>query len=178
MVRIGFDIGRIGTAKNFFLNTDLVKSKIDKTTRKNLTKIGAFIRKRARSSMRASGKSEKTQVSEPGKPPRYHTRLLKDRIFFIYEPREQAVIIGPELVRTKRGQEGNLTVPELLEFGGTVTRKKSEQRWVTREGKKKLVFDKPKTVKYHYDARPYMGPALDKERKNPKLMGAWKDSVR
>ena len=70
--------------KDFFFDRQAVKGRMTKANRKALSKAGAFIRRRARSSLRRRKKS-----SEPGRPPSVHTSdrvaTLKN-ILFAYEP--------------------------------------------------------------------------------------------
>ena len=167
-LRIGF---RVIPVKGRFFDSDFVKSKVDKATRDVLSKIGSFIWKRAKSSMKPPGKSAKTQISKPGKPPRYHTRLLKDKIFFSYEERTRSVVIGPIALNLKESG-----IPALLEEGGTVTRRKRKRAFKTRKGKRVFELQKAESVAFSYAARPYMGPAKEKEL--PKLPAMWRNSVR
>ena len=81
--------------------------------------------------------------------------LLKKFIFFGYDPDRSSVVIGPmRLDRRGRGE-----APPLLEYGGKTTLK--------RRGKRKRTT---------YKARPYMGPAFEKEK--PQLPAMWRGSVR
>ena len=132
-----------------FFDSRAVISKVDRATRRVLSKFGAFVRRTAKGSIRKRKKS-----SEPGKPPSSHTGLLKKFIWFGYEPEHQTVVIGPAaLDGHSRG-----TAPELAEHGGFG-----------------MVLKKGKPVRRRYRARPFMGPALDKEQ--PKLSAMWRDSV-
>jgi phage gpG-like protein len=88
--------------------------------------------------------------SAPGTPPSSHTGLLKRFIFFGYEPQRRSVVIGPERLDQK-----NTDAPHTLEYGGRTT------------------VDR-KRVKI--SARPFMGPAFEKEK--PNLPSMWKDSVK
>ena len=81
--------------------------------------------------------------------------LLKKFIFFGYDAARQSVVIGP----TRLNQKGRGEAPPLLEYGGKAT--------LVRRGKKKRVT---------YQARPYMGPAFEKEK--PQLPAMWRGSVR
>src|SRR5690606_22150795 len=113
-----------------------------------LSKFGAFVRRGSRNSIR-----KRKKVSEPGKPPSSHSGLLRQSIFFVYEPSRASVVIGP--VELNRGTEA----PRLLEHGGRAVRKKDKKR-----------------VQMVYHPRPFMGPAY--ERELPKLPALWRDSVR
>ena len=135
--------------RQLFFDRSAVKSKTDPATRRVLSKFGAFVRRGARSSIR-----KRKRISQPGMPPSSHTGLLRNFIWFGYEPQRNSVVIGP--VRLN-GNDGK--APSLLEYGGTTLRRK--------KGDVESVTVRP---------RPYMGPAFDREL--PKLPGMWRDSVR
>lgn len=99
-------------AKGLFFDRARVTNAVDRTTRKNLSRFGAYVRTRARSSIR-----RRRRISAPGQPPSSHTGLLKRNIFFVYEPTRRSVVIGPILLNRGSG------APELLEHGGTVVRR-------------------------------------------------------
>jgi hypothetical protein len=120
---------------------------VDKATRTRLSRFGAFVRTAARSSIRRRKAS-----SKPGQPPSSHTGLLKQHIYFIYEPNNRSVVIGPALLNERQQSP---PVPELLENGGLVYRT---------------------GVSMFYEPRPYMRPAFDQEMDN--LEKLWRNSVR
>jgi hypothetical protein len=101
-----------------------------------LSKAGAFTRRTMKGLIRPGKKPAK-----PGKPPKSHTGIFKDLIYFGYDEKTQSVVIGPKL--SKRSQSP--TVPELLDRGGTIA-----HHWKT---------GKPAT----YHAFPYVQPALEIE---------------
>lgn len=139
---------RLNQAKGLFFDRPAVKNAVDRAERKVLTKFGAFVRRGARSSIR-----KRKAVSQPGSPPSSHVGLLKQNIFFVYEPNRSSVVIGPILLG--KGTDA----PALLEHGGKVTRRIRNRR-----------------VRMTYRPRPYMGPAFEREK--PKLPAMWRDSVR
>lgn len=132
--------------KHLFFDSSKVTRSVDNATRKVLSKFGAFVRRTARQSIR----KRKTSASS-GQPPSSHTGLLKRFIFFGYEPKKRSVVIGPALLTD--GTQGD--APSVLEYGGPTTVKK-------------------KRVKI--SARPFMGPAFEKEK--PNLPSMWKDAVK
>jgi hypothetical protein len=142
----------LNAAKGNFFDRQKVINATDRATRSVLSRFGAFVRTRARTSMR-----KRKGVSAPGSPPHAHVGLIRKLLFFVYEPERKTVVIGPTLINTARK---NPTVPELLEEGGEVV---IERRDGTRERAK-------------YRARPYMGPAAATEL--PKLPAMWRNSVR
>jgi len=135
--------------KRMFFDRQAVISKVDAATRRVLSKFGAFVRRSAKSSIR-----KRKKAAPPGQPPSSHTGLLKKFIFFGYDADRRSVVIGP----TRLNQKGRGEAPPLLEYGGKTTLK--------RGGKKRRVT---------YQARPYMGPAFEKEK--PQLPAMWRGSI-
>jgi hypothetical protein len=135
-------------AQRLFFDRAAVTSAADRGTRKVLSKFGAFVRQTAKTSIR-----KRKAVSEPGQPPSSHTGLLKRNIFFVFSPQTRSVVIGPILLNQRTD------APRLLEHGGTVVRKKGTN-----------------FVRMKYRARPYMGPAFEREQQ--KLPALWRNSVR
>jgi len=135
--------------KRMFFDRQAVISKVDAATRRVLSKFGAFVRRSAKSSIR-----KRKKPAPPGQPPSSHTGLLKKFIFFGYDADRRSVVIGP----TRLNQKGRGEAPPLLEYGGKAT--------LVRRGKKKRVT---------YQARPYMGPAFEKEK--PQLPAMWRGSI-
>jgi len=135
-------------AKAGFFDRQKVQAAVDRSTRKVFSKFGAFVRQRAKTSIK-----KRKGTSPPGGPPYSHAGLLKKLIFFAFDAQRQSVVIGPTLLR-----EGS-AAPRLLEHGG-------EAQLETKQG--------PKAARYR--PRPFMGPAFEKER--PSLPALWRDSVR
>lgn len=127
-------------AKENFFDTKKVMRAVDAATRKALSKIGAFVRTRARTSIRT-----RKATSAPGQPPSSHTGDLKKGILFSYEPTERTVVVGPVLLN--KGTDA----PALLEYGGETTRER------------RLKSGKVRRRRVRIEPRPYMGPALQAE---------------
>ena len=138
----------INRAKRLFFDSPKVMRGMDRAQRRVLSKFGAYVRRSAKSSIR-----KRKRASQPGSPPSSHTGRLKKFIFFLYEPQRRSVIIGPVLLG--KGTDA----PRLLEHGGSAVRRKRK-----------------KPVRITYAARPFMGPAMEREK--PKLPAMWRDSVR
>lgn len=138
--------------KALFFDRPAVQRAVDKAKRRVLTRAGAFVRTAARSSIR-----KRKRISEPGKPPSSHSGLLRRFIYFAYEPHLDTVVIGPERLN-KQGE-----APRVLEHGGRTR--------ITRRRRGKVVRRRV-TIK----PRPFMGPALEKER--PKLPKRWAGAVK
>ena len=144
--------------KSLFFSTKAVTSRVDAATRRVLSKFGAFVRRTAKGSIR-----KRKRASKPGQPPSSHTGLLKKFIWFGYEPNRHSVVIGPAKLTSK-----NSEAPEKLEHGGTATL--TEDKWVGYRKKKRIKRN------VHIAARPYMGPAMNKEI--PKLPDMWANSIK
>lgn len=138
--------------KHLFFDTPAVQRAVGKAKRAALSRAGAFIRTTARRSLR-----RRKGAAPPGSPPHSHVGLLKRFLFFAYEPASDTVVIGPARLN-KPGE-----APHVLEHGG----KTLVQR--RRRGK---VVRRRVTI----EARPFMGPALEKER--PQLPKRWANRVR
>lgn len=143
MIALGFK----ATKANFF-DRRKVHRAVDGATRRVLARFGAFVRRRAKSSIR-----KRKATSLPGSPPSSHTGKYRDLIFFAYDVPRRSVVIGPTQSRP------DSSVPRLLEHGGVALRR-------TRTG----------TVELHYRARPHMGPAFEAEI--PSLPPLWRNAVR
>ena len=155
--------------KQLFFDRPKVQRAVSKANRQKLSQAGAIVRTTAQQSIKKApfatrkprGQQRtnfKTKTSRPGAPPYSHTGLLKRFIFFAYEPGRESAVIGP----AKLAKAG--AAPQALEHGGKST--------VVRRSRRGRTQRRRVTIK----ARPFMGPALDKERsKLPKL---WANSVR
>jgi hypothetical protein len=164
--------------KNLFFDRPLVLGKVGEAKRKVLSKIGAVIRTTARQSIR-----RRKAISAPGDPPSAHakgTASLKT-ILFGYDQGSDSVVIGPVVLNTGR-RLANRTVPNLMEFGGTVrtTSPQSIRVGAGRDARGRFLPDRIVRVKagsaFVYRPRPFMGPALESEQ--PKLPLFWASSIR
>lgn len=137
--------------KQLFFDRKVVIDAVDKAKRAVLSKAAAFIRTAAQSSIR-----KRKRPAPPGSPPSSHTGLLK-KILFGWDRESNSAVVGPVRLN-KPGM-----APQALEHGG--------KSLVVRRRKGRLVR---RVVQI--DARPYMGPALERER--PKLPKLWAGSIR
>ena len=128
----------------------LIIRRAERANRSVLMRAGAFVRRRARSSMR-----KRKTISAPGKPPSSHTGRLRGLILFGYDRQGESVVIGPRATGD-RDQAG-----ETLEHGKTVTRRQRRRR-----------------RRMRYRARPFMGPALEKEIQAGSFPKLWANSVK
>jgi hypothetical protein len=145
--------GLVNLKFSMFFDKGAVLRAVDRAERQVLSKAGAFVRRRAKSAVR-----KRKRVSEPGQAPSSHAGHLRRLILFGYDRAASSVVIGPLLFRSRSSP----TVPELLEFGGVVTRERKKGR------------RRRRTMRYR--PRPFMGPALEAEA--PNFPSLWKDSVR
>ncbi len=142
------DVGTVEQAKRNFFSAQKILEAADKATVRVLSRFGAFVRQRAKTSIR-----KRKGVSKPGSPPSSHAGQLRDLMLFAYDAASRSVVIGP--AKFKDG-----TAPALLEEGGetTIMRKRS--------GKSRRAF---------YRARPFMKPAFDAEL--AKMPPLWRDEI-
>ena len=134
-----------------FFDEPRVIAAVDAATRRVLSKFGAFVRTTARQSIK-----KRKRVSMPMGPPSSHVGTLKRGILFGYDRERKAVVVGPVPFS---GTVDSRSLPA-LEYGGRSTMR-------NRDGTEQSITVAP---------RPFMGPALAKER--PKLPEMWRDSVR
>lgn len=113
-----------------------------------LSRIGAFVRRSARSLIR-----KRKAIASPGSPPSDHGGALKKLLFFAFDPRASSVVIGPE-------KFGEGKAPGLLEFGGSTT----------------IQFRSGRTAQAKYHPFPYMGPAL--KANLSQIPAQWANSVK
>jgi hypothetical protein len=135
-------------AKGNFFDRLTVSARVDRARVRNLSRLGAFIRRRAQTSMR-----RRKGISKAGEPPSAHVGLVRDLTYFVYDTASESVVIGP----VKLNKPG--AALDVLEHGGDV-----------------LTTIKGKAVSQHYEARPFMGPALDAEL--PQAAPLWANTIR
>lgn len=93
-----------------FFDAAKILKQVDRETRARLSKLGAFVRTRARSSIRT-----RKAISLPGQPPSSHEGSLRRLILFAWDEATRTVVVGAAAFKAGRA-------PGLLEFGGTTTR--------------------------------------------------------
>lgn len=163
----------------------------DKANEKNLKKAGAFIRTSAIRSMRRRKKK-----SAPGTPPNVHSKHpyanLRNVLFNLEG--KGSLVVGPALFKQPKNQDRLAT--NIHEFGGSVslrkrtvvpTLRKRAYKAATPVQKanyirklkngtleKKLVFTYQQ-IQAYYAKRPYMLPALEKEK--PNFPSIWESTI-
>ena len=161
----------IGQFKSQFFDRAVTDS-IDRGAKKALSRFGAFVWKRDKSSLRYRKKS-----STPGKPPSVHrstgfTRVRKNRktgtetkqpasplrelTLFAFDPLQRSVVIGAALFAKAKAGAGK--APKVIEEGGAAP--------FVSGGKIKAG---------HYAARPHLGPAFRAEL--PKASALFKNMI-
>jgi hypothetical protein len=120
-------------AKLGFFDRPAVLGAVSQAALRVLSRFGAFVRTRARTSIRP-----RKAASRPGQPPSSHEGSLRRLILFAYDRARRSVVVGPAAFR--RG-----AAPALLEYGGTAPAPPGRRRPAI------------------YRARPYMAPALAAE---------------
>lgn len=166
----------------FFFDRLAVEEKLATRELRAMSRIGAFIMRGARQSIK-----RRKAPSLAGSPPHTHSNdkvaTLKN-ILFGFDPSSHSVVVGPVKLgriaqrpyflskdgkkpsKDPKNREGvwianiqpDKPITSLTEFGGDV----------------RATIDDTPTV-LNYKARPFMGPALERERSNGKLISAWKD---
>jgi hypothetical protein len=134
--------------KDMFFDRKKVMDAMDRQSHAALSKSGAFIKRRAQTSMRKRKRSARV-----GEPPSVHVGLLRKQLFNYWDARTKSMVIGPIKI-TAKGTD----VPRKLETGGETTTVKKGQR-----------------VRVHVGKHPYMGPALQKEL--PIIPSRWSGSL-
>lgn len=158
--------------KRFFFDRDRVLKAVSRARRRALSRAGAFVRTRARTSIR-----KRKGTSPAGSPPYSHVGTLRKGILFGYDPARESVVVGPVGFAGSRA-------PSLLEFGGTVpgegrlltvaadVGRDASGRFASRQTRVRV------TGNLTYEPRPYMGPALEAELAAGTIPKHWANSVR
>lgn len=180
-----------------FFDAKEIMATVDKATRQNLSKFGAYVRSDARRSIR-----KRKKPSAPYKPPSSHVGTLKKGILFGYDKARDSVVVGP--VKNRSGnaaqalEHGGTTViksPKPREYkvfrvgeGGPIRDANGKERFVrlrteaqarratelwNREMKRSAVAETVKTRRIA--PRPYMTPAF--QRNLPHVPDLFKNSV-
>lgn len=168
----------------FFFDRLEIENRLAAKERRAMSKIGSYIRTSARTSLR-----RRKGTSPPGSPPSVHSTdkiaTLKN-ILFGYQPSSHSVIAGPvglNQFNYESSAQASRPIPAIMEHGGTVAI--HEERWKTIGGNSRWyrrdMRRSPSDRKLYrvrianYQPRPFMAPALERERKNGKLIEAWKE---
>jgi hypothetical protein len=170
--------------RDMFFDRLAVQNRLDKAEQRELSRIGAFIRRGARSILR-----RRKRTSAAGEAPSVHSkddRASLRNILFGYDPQIHGVVIGPvRLNQVNLTDTGRVTIAALMEFGGHVNIHEEQWRntltpaqWYRRDFR----YSKSERKRYrirraNYEARPYMQPALDAEREAGTIRDVWVSSL-
>lgn len=162
--------------KLLFFDTEAVIRETERKERTALIRIGSAIRRTARSSIRsrkrkprdaAGSKGRKgLDASRPGSPPLSWEKEVPNlrTIFFVYDASKKSVFVGP-LKLQKAARNGTSDVPGVLESGGVAeiieSQYRAGERWYPGVPKRRGPNVKTRKRRASYQARPFMGPALD-----------------
>lgn len=151
-----------------FFDRAAVIDRMGAANARRLSRIGAYIRRRARTNILRRRKG----VSSPGSPPSVHSKdsvATLRNIQFAADRTTESMICGPiKLNQVNETQDGRISVPEVLEKGGTITiyeqRYANTDQWYRQDRRRA----RRPGVEYrkraaNYAARPFMGPALKHE---------------
>ena len=97
--------------KKAFFDRRGIDRKVATAKRRAMSRFGAFVRTRARSSIR-----KRKAIAPSGEPPSSHEGSLRRLIFFALDPVTDSVVIGP--VSFRAGE-----APRLLEHSGRTIRR-------------------------------------------------------
>ena len=186
--------------KERFFDRAAVLKQLSATERRALSRMGAFIRRRAKTDVlrrqlpygqrrqvgrRRNGRFRRVrQFSVAGQPPIVHSRnayaSLKN-ILFALGPSGQSVIVGPVGIPSLRLKGSSArTVPELLEFGGTAV--VTESVYPSGDILPGIApASTGATVRRRvaqYPRHPFMAVALEREAKAGTLVDAFSYGVR
>lgn len=145
---------KITQAQRLFFDRPHVLNRIEEARVRALSKAGAYVMKAARGMLRTARGKSVNKPSKPGRPPKSRTGLLRDHIYFVFDPQTLSVVVGPARLNRTLG------APALHEFGGVRFRRDAIG----------------KSQRLKYPPRPYMRPALGKSL--PKLPEAFRNAVR
>jgi hypothetical protein len=145
---IGFGFS-LETWKSGFFDRPGVIAAINKTTHRYLNRFGYEV---AREAKRLMVDAPPGVYSPPGFAPFAHSGLLRKMIYWAFDVATRSLVVGPSALKDHYTPYTNFMVPELLEYGGTAIRK----------GRGGFMWQKygQAIPIYHYEPRPYMGPAL------------------
>jgi len=174
------------SATKFFLDRAEVQRKLGVARVRALGRQGAFVRRRARTSILRRRK----RISAPGSPPSVHSKGSIDslrNILFAYEQSSDSVVVGPvKLNQINRSRSGSISIPALMEFGGRI--EILEERYPgTRAGmwfrsdlrtRRRYADRIYRNRPARYRPRPFMLPALEAEIAAGTIVSSWANVVK
>ena len=154
---------KLKEAKDNFFDRLAIEDKVEKARMRALSRLGAFIRTRAITSMLGhrvkkgfgvhSSVSNRQGSAPAGQPPNPHTGDIVKQLEFVYDKALGSVVVGPAKLNKPGGK-----ALEVLEHGGD-----------------ELLEMAGKVKQAHYAGNPFMAPALEAEQANVEKL--WANSV-
>lgn len=132
--------------KGFYWNRRAVANAIGRVNAEFLFAAGAFVRSRARSSMKKGRLIDGSRVhAPPGKAPYRYGNQLYDFMLYSFDPVTNTMVIGPKFLPGRKSGRGG--IPNVLETGGqlTVTRTVASGSPRRRWGPKHYEGGRPRT---------------------------------
>lgn len=154
---------KLNVAKRNFFDRGLVVRAVDAATRAELATFGSLVMQR----IRWMFKSRKSSAAA-GQPPTAWQDELRKLTVFAFDTQNKSLVVGPTLLNGR--QPYHIPVPQLLNEGGTVVRKRRAfvrvrgnkyLGWRAKESKTEKLVEIPAgpiTIKPH----PFTEPALKK----------------
>lgn len=181
---------------NFAFDRLAVMKSIDEARERAGMKIGAFVRRSAKTKLNKSGR--RNGPSKPGEAPRKHRGDLRELVTFGLDQATKKVVVGPlPFNAVYFGDDGRPvrgTVPSVLEYGGSISiAEEKYPDWIIKEAEKRGLPGRewrridqrknrtnwPKRIrKVDIAARPYMLPSLMENVENGKLAQAWENILK
>ncbi len=137
------------SVKQTMLDQKRIVDAAEMATFRALSRFGAFVRQRAKTSMR-----RRKAISDPGEPPSTHLGLIRDNVLFEVERAAKNVVIGP--MQLNKSSPMALSA---LEHGGQT-----------------IIMRRGKALEVQVAARPFMQPAFDKELERAPYL--WENGLR
>ena len=168
--------------KKLFFDRENVIRRIGAARAGALRRQGSYIRTRARTDVLKRRKS----VSKSPNPPHTHSPTLSSlkNILYFYDSRTETVVIGPvKLNQVNQTTTGRMTVPQLLERGGTAkiheVQYRPGGRWFRRDLRRRAKRELKYRVRTaRYKPRPFMLVALEREIAAGTIADSWRNVVR
>lgn len=168
--------------KDRFFDRVGVIERIGKVNARRLSRMGAFIRRRAmKTTLRNAPKTargrKKLSAQKGNRPPRVYSSdpfATLRNIQFGLTSDELGVMVGPIAINSLRLTSSSATtVPELLEFGGTkrITQSSWNNKDWTLGDIPQAPYQRQQTA--HYAKYAFMGPALDEEIARGTVNDVW-----
>lgn len=174
---------KLNDVKSQFFDKSITRT-VDKGKKRGLGRVGGYMRKVVRRSIRKIGK--KGVHSKPGNPPKSITGDLRNNIFYVFDAFKESVIVGAAKLNqvfwngAGEPQAGG-TVPQVLEEGGQIGQlevwNEYTQSWSRADlrSKRRLAGKKLRLRYAKIEPRPYIQPGY--EVTEPKIAGFMAEAI-